>query len=56
MMDVHQTYYSDHLMMFVGQIIVLCILNLDSVVCHLCLRRTARKKKEKEIWKMINSA
>lgn len=56
MMDVHQTYYSDHFMMFVGQIIVLCILNLDSVVYHLCLRRTAREKKEKEIWKMMNSA
>lgn len=46
-MDVHQSYYSDHFMMFVGQITVLCILNLGSVVCHLCLRRTARKKKRK---------
>lgn len=51
MMDVHQTYYSDCFTMFVGQIIVLCILNLDSVVCHLCLRRTARKKKKKRIRK-----
>ena len=42
MMDVHQTYYSDHFMMFVGQIIVLCILDLYRAMGYLYLNKTEK--------------
>ena len=44
MMDVHQTYCDKHFMMYV--IIMLCTLNLYSVVCQLYLNKTGRKNKK----------
>ena len=43
-MDVHQTYCDKHFMMYV--IIMLCTLNLYSVVCQLYLNKTGRKNKK----------
>ena len=56
-MDDHQTYCGDHFMTLVGQIVVLCTLNLDSMVCQLCLRVIARKKKKERIrkWWILSS-
>ena len=44
MTDVHQTYCSYHLLMYVIQIIMLYTLNLHSAVCELYLNKTGRKK------------
>ena len=41
---VHWTYYGNHFMMYVSQIIMLATFNLHSAVCQLYLNKTGRKK------------
>lgn len=45
-MNVHYTYYGDHFMLYVSEIIMLYSLNFYSAVCHLYPNKTRRKKKE----------
>lgn len=41
---VHWTYYGNHFIMYVSQIIMLATFNLRSAVCQLYLNKTGRKK------------
>ena len=49
MMDVHQTYYDNHFMMHVSQIIMLQTLNLHCATCQLYLNKIGRKNNLKII-------
>ena len=44
MMDIHKTYYNNHFMMYMSQIIMLSNLNLYSAVCQLYCNKAGRKK------------
>lgn len=47
MTEVHKIYFSNHFMMYVGQIIILDTLNLHCAICRMNLNR---KKKAKSQW------
>ena len=46
-MDVHQTYYDNHFIIYASQIIMLYILNLYSATCQYYLNKIGRKKQFK---------
>ena len=47
-MGVHETYWDNHFVMRVSQIIMLHTLNLYSAICQLYLNKTRRKIKKKK--------
>ena len=42
-MNIHQSYYMNHFMVYVSQIIMLHTLNVCNAVCQLYLNKTGKK-------------